>query len=168
MGHLCVEQQVIVDGSLPVGGDADGDDLVGMGGEILTLIGHALLREAVMAEGAVDVEFAVIAAGSSLVGIGEVESSQGLVVLRIVALHLQLQLVGFAVVFGKQCLAYLGNPLVGILVHRPVDGFAGPQGNVVQINHIVDGTAIHERTHLAVADGQRLSPGGGGLVIPKK
>ena len=93
------------------------------------------------------------------------EGTEGLEELRVGSLHVELQGVGLAVVFGKQRLANLGNPQVGIGIKVAVDGLARPQGDVVQINDVVVGAAIDECAELAVAYRQRLLEVVGGTVV---
>ena len=69
---------------------------------------------------------------------------------------MQLQGVGLCVVLVEECLADLGNPLVGILVEVAVYGLSRPQRDIVQIDDVIVRTAIDERSQFAVADGQRL------------
>ena len=80
---------------------------------------------------------------------------------------MQLQRVGQRIVLVEQRLADLGNPLVGIGIEVAVDGLSRPERDVVQIDDVVVGAAIDERTNLAVAYGQRLLEEVGGTVVPQ-
>ena len=80
------------------------------------------------------------------------QCAQWLVVLRVRTLHVQLQRVGQRIVLVKQRLAYLGYPFVGVGIQIAIHGFACPQRNVVQINHVVVGATINQGTHLTVTN----------------
>ena len=86
----------------------------------------------------------------------DMQRGQRLVILRVRPLHVQLQRIGSSIVLTKQRLANLGNPLVGILVQLTIHGLPRPQRDIVQEDDIILHTTIHQRTELAIANGQRL------------
>ena len=120
---------------------------------------------AVADEAAVEAETPLVTADRAQAEVLDVEGAEGLEKLRVGSLHVELQGVGLAVVFGKQRLANLGNPLVGIGIKVAVDGLARPQGDVVQVDDVVVGAAIDECAELAVAYRQRLLEVVGGSFV---
>ena len=152
MGHLCRQGDAHVD----VARQPDGDELVGMRGEILAAHGLAVALVAVAHDGTVQTQAAAVVAHAAQTEVLDVERAKGLEELRVGSLHVQLQRVGQRVVLAEEGLAYLRNPLVGLRVEVTVGGLAGPQGDVVQIDRVVIGSAVDQCAELAVADGQRL------------
>ena len=91
-----------------------------------------------------------------LVQVGNGQLPQGLVVLAIVPLHLALFAVGSAVVLFVQQLADDGDGPMGVGRGHLAVGFARPEGQVVQREHIALRAAIDDGPHRAVAYHQRL------------
>ena len=56
----------------------------------------------------------------------DVQCAEGLVILAVWSLNMELQGVGFGIVFVEESLADGWNPLVGIRVEIPVNGLACP------------------------------------------
>ena len=85
--------------------------------------------------------------------------------LRVRSLHMQLERIGQSIVFVEEGLADLWDPFVGIRIEITVYGLACPEGDVVQIDHVIVCAAVDEGAKLAVANGQRFLEVGGGFVI---
>ena len=158
VAQLATEREARVDAAGVVGGDLDDDAGVGVRGEIVGGIerGAAVVERA--GRGVADVEPTAIA-GDGLGGVEILngELSQGLVVLREMALHVALQAVGPAVVAAAERLADGRNGLVGLGgIDLHVAGFAGPQRDVVERDTVAVGAAVDDAAHGAVADDQRL------------
>ena len=158
VAQLATEREARVDAPGVVGGDLDDDAGVGVCGEIVGGIerGAAVVERA--GRGVADVEPTAIA-GDGLGGVKILngELSQGLVVLREMALHVALQAVGPAVVAAAERLADGRNGLVGLgRIDLHVAGFAGPQRDVVERDTVAVGAAVDDAAHGAVADDQRL------------
>ena len=168
MGHLRGEHQSTIERLFLAGCEPYGNHLVGIRGPILALEAHAIALKSGAADGTVEAELPVIAGGCALVVVVDEQCGQRLVVLRVVSLHMPLERVGQLVVLTKQCLAYLGNPLAGSFVLVAVNGAARPERDIVQMEHVLVGTAIHQRAQLAVANGQRLLEIVGGTVVPQR
>ena len=156
MGQLRPDGQPSVECTGLVGREAYGDGAVGVGGDVFTRERHAVALETVGGHGLIDVERALVVLHLPLVPVVEMEGGQGLVVLRVVSLHVELQAVGTRIVLGEESLANLGNPLRRPFPLVGVYGLPRPQRDVVQIDEAVVCAAVHQCAHLTVADGQRL------------
>ena len=93
------------------------------------------------------------------------QGAERLEVLRVRALHMQLQRVGQLVVFVEEGFTDGGNPLVGIRIEVTIYRFASPLGDVFQIDDVVIRTTIHEGSDFSIADGERFLEISCGLVI---
>ena len=140
VGHLYRQRQSAVD----VARQPDGNEFVGMRGKIFARDGSPVTYVTVLNRCAVEAQRAPVAANRSRVQVLNVQRSQGLVELRVRALHVQLQRVGSLVVLTEQRLADFGNPPVSVLVHVFVYGLARPQRDVVQVNRVVVRAAIDQ------------------------
>ena len=147
---------------------AHGDEPVGVRCEVFAAECSCVACVVVLAQGAVEAQFPPVFRCRAAVVVGYGQRSQRLVVLRVVPLYVELQRVGRPVVFVEERLAYLGNPPRGPGVFVAVDGFACPQGDVVKEYGVAVGTAVYQRPHLAVANGQGLFEVACRGVIPKQ
>ena len=158
--------QSYVQGLLAVCRKADGYHLVGIRRPILALIPNTVAHEGGLADGTVEAQLPMIVAGFSAVVVVDEQSSQRLIILRVVSLYMQLQRVGQSVVLIEQRLAYFRNPLAGPGILVAVNGLSSPQGDIVQLKLVLFGSAIDERTQFPVTNGQRLLEILGRTVVP--
>ena len=107
----------------------------------------------------------MIATNQSLVQVPDVQRAKGLEVLGIGALHMKLQLIGLGIILGIEGFTDFGNPLVSILVEVAVHRLSRPEGDVVEVNHVILDAAINQSSQLSIADGQRLFKEIGGTII---
>ena len=152
MGHLGCQGDAAVD----VATQTDGDELIGVRGEILAFDGLSVAHIPIFYNCRVEAQRTMIVADGSESEVLDMQRAEGLEKLRVRPLHIVLQRVGELIVLIEERLADLRNPLVGILVQTSVHGLARPQGDVVQIDDVVVCASIDQCSELAVADGQRL------------
>lgn len=78
-----------------------------------------------------------------------------------------LQRVGEGIVLVEECLTDGRNPPVSCTVNAEVNGLAGPEGDVVEMDDVAVRVAVDERSKFAVADGQGLLKETGRTVVPQ-
>ena len=149
VGYLCRQCDLAVH----VTAQSDGDELVGVRGEVLALDPAPVTPVAVSHDAAVEAEAPLVVGDGPQSEVLDVQRAQRLEVLRVRSLHVQLQRVRQLVVLPEEGLADLRDPLVGVLVEVAVHGFPCPERDVVQIDDVVVGTAVDECAELTVADG---------------
>ena len=84
----------------------------------------------------------------------DMQRAEGLEMLRVRSLHMQLQGISQCIVLVEECLADIWYPLVGIGIEITVHGLACPQGNVIQVDDIVVSTTIDQSAKFSITDGQ--------------
>ena len=86
MGHLSRQGNATVD----IASQSDGDELIGVRGEVFPRNGGTVTHIAVAYDGAVEVETAMIVADLTQTQILDMQSAEGLEMLRIRSLYVQL------------------------------------------------------------------------------
>ena len=67
------------------------------------------------------------------------------------SLYIVLQGIGSLVIFLKQGFSDFGNPLVGFATFVGIYGYARPEGDVVELDRVIIGSTINQRTQFAIA-----------------
>ena len=175
--HTClmVEQrgkrQLQADGMGLVGRKAHHDGAVGMRGEVLSTIAHALTFITHLYQATIQVELSAIVLQRrigvcSRFHIADAQGGERLIPSRIMPLHAQLQRVGQRIVLFKQGFAYLWNPLVCASILVLVDGFAAPQRYVVQFKIVAMRVSVYHCAEFSVANGHAVLEEGAGAIVP--
>ena len=132
------------DGNVHLTRQADGHQAIGVGSEVFPGDRRAVTHITVTDKCGVEVELAMIATDQSLVQIPDVQCAKGLEVLGVGALHMKLQLIGLGIILGIEGFTDFGNPLMGIIVEVAVHRLSRPEGDVVEVNHVVLNASIDQ------------------------
>ena len=134
------------DGNVHLTRQTDSYQAVRVGSEVFPGDSGTVAHITVTDKCRVEVELAMIATDQSLVQIPDVQRAKGLKVLGVGPLHMKLQLIGLGIILGIEGFTNLGNPLVGILVEVAVHWLSRPEGDVVEVNHVVLNASINQRS----------------------
>ena len=86
-----------------------------------------------------------------MVAILDADHAQRLIELRVVPLYIVLQGIGSLVIFFKQGFSDFGNPLVGLATFVGIYRNTRPKGDVIELDRVIVGSAINQRTQFAIA-----------------
>ena len=161
MGHLCCQGDATVD----IASQSDGDELVRVRSEVFSRDNSTITHITILDNCAVEVKTAVIVADLTQSQILDMQGAEWLEMLRVRALHVQLQRISQRIVLIEQCFADVWYPLVGIGIEVAVHRLACPQGDVVQVDDVVVSAAIDEGTDLTVSNRQRFFEIGGRFIV---
>ena len=163
VGYLGCEGYLTIDVAL----QSDGNQLIGVRSKIFSHDEFAVTLITVAHNGRVEIQRSAIVLDFTKTQILDVERAQGLVILRVRPLNVQLQGIGKGIILLEQGLTDGWYPLVGISIEVAIYGLTRPEGDVVQVDYIIIGTSVDKGTQLTIAYGQRLLEVGGGFVILK-
>ncbi len=102
-------------------------------------------------KGIVEAQLAVVICELALVAVLDVDHAQRLIELRVVSLHIVLQGIGSLVILLKQGLSDFWNPLVGFATFVGIYRNARPEGDVIELDRVIIGSTINQRTQFAIA-----------------
>ena len=161
------EPQATAKGMRLVGCETNDDGSIGMRCQVLSSIGNAAFLIVHLCQSTVQIQLStIVVCLCRAVQMVDMQGGKGLIIGRIMPLHMQLQRVGQLIIFAEECFPYFWNPSMGFFILVSIHRLARPQCDVVELDHFFLYTTVDQCTEFTIAQGQRFFKKRSGTVVP--